>query len=254
VSGKVYLVGAGPGDPDLITVKALRLIQQADVILYDRLIPVSLLDEAQENATLIDVGKSPTKHRYSQDEINRLLVSYALLGQQVVRLKGGDPFVFGRGSEEALVCRVAGIPFEVVPGISSVVAVPAYAGIPLTHRNVSSSFTVITGHEDPTKPETSIQYEAIARSGSTLMILMGVKQMPDILARLIAVGMPTDTPAAVIEQGTTPDQRVIEGTVSTLPDLAREASIQPPATIVVGNVVGLREAGVRWFDLMELAY
>ena len=254
MSGKVYLVGAGPGDPDLITVKALRLIQQADVILYDRLIPVSLLDEAQENATLIDVGKSPTKHRFSQDEINRLLVSYALLGQQVVRLKGGDPFVFGRGSEEALVCRDAGIPFEVVPGISSVVAVPAYAGIPLTHRNVSSSFTVITGHEDPTKPETSIQYEAIARSGSTLVILMGVKQMPDILARLIAVGMPADTPAAIIEQGTMPEQRVIEGTVNTLSELALEANIQPPAIIVVGNVVALREAGVRWFDLIEVAY
>jgi uroporphyrinogen III methyltransferase/synthase len=247
-------VGAGPGDPELITVKALRLIQQADVILHDRLIPVSLLDEAPENTTLIDVGKSPTKHRFSQDEINRLMVSYALLGQTVVRLKGGDPFVFGRGSEEALVCREAGIPFEVVPGISSVVAVPAYAGIPLTHRNVSSSFTVITGHEDPTKPETSIQYEAIARSGSTLVILMGVRQMPDILARLIAVGMPSDTPAAIIEQGTTPDQRVVEGTVSTLPQLADEANIQSPATIIVGSVVALREAGVRWFELVEVAF
>jgi uroporphyrin-III C-methyltransferase len=251
MSGKVYLVGAGPGDPDLITVRALRLIQQADVILYDRLIPAALLDEVRPDAERVDVGKQPAKHRFSQDEINDLMVAFALAGKMVVRLKGGDPFVFGRGSEEALACHAAGIPFEVVPGISSALAVPAYAGIPLTHRNVSSGFTVITGHEDPTKPETSIQYDSLARSGHTLVILMGVKQMPDILARLMAAGLAADTPAAVIEQGTTPQQRVIEGTAGTLADLAREAAIQPPALIVVGDVVRLRAAGVDWFRCHE---
>lgn len=249
MNGKVYLVGAGPGDPDLITVKALRLVREADVILYDRLIPESLLGEARDGAELIDVGKTPTKHRFSQDEINRLLLEHSTQGRVVVRLKGGDPFIFGRGGEEALVCHEAGIPFEVVPGVSSAFAVPAYAGIPLTHRDRSSSFTVITGHEDPTKPETSIPYEVMARSRGTLVILMGVKQMPDIVARLIEAGLPEDTPAAMIENGTMQGQRVIVGTARTLPELAEAADIQPPAITVLGEVVTLREAGVAWFDL-----
>lgn len=246
--GKVYLVGAGPGDPDLITRKGLRLIQSADVIIYDRLIPSELLDEARPDAELIDAGKAPTKHRLSQDDINDTIIAYALLGKTVVRLKGGDPFVFGRGSEEALVCHEAGIAFEVVPGISSSYAVPAYAGIPLTHRHISSSFTVITGHEDPTKPETSIRYEAIAKSASTIVVLMGVKQLPRIADSLIAAGLDVDTPAAIIEWGATPQQRVVEGTLGTLPQLAIDADIQPPATTVIGEVVCLREQGVRWFD------
>lgn len=253
MSGKVYLVGAGPGDPDLITVKGLRLIQQADLILYDRLIPTELLAEARADAELIDVGKAPKKHRRSQDEINDLMVAHALLGKIVLRMKGGDPLVFGRGSEEALMCHAAGVPFEIVPGISSSYAVPAYAGIPLTHRNISSSFTVFTGHEDPHKPETSIHYEALAKSGSTLVILMGVKQMPEIVARLIEAGMAEDTPAAIIEQGTTNAQRVITGTLDTLPRQAVDADIQAPATIVIGDVVTLRDAGVQWFDLPEFA-
>ena len=166
----------------------------------------------------------------------------------VVRLKGGDPLVFGRGSEEALACQQAGVPFEIVPGISSAYAVPAYAGIPLTHRNLSSAFTVITGHEDPTKPETSIHYEAVAAVGGTIVILMGVKQLHTILERLIEAGINQDTPAAIIEWGATPFQRVVEGTVSTLADLAQAAEIHSPATTVIGDVVQLRAAGVQWFD------
>jgi uroporphyrinogen III methyltransferase/synthase len=247
--GKVYLVGAGPGDPDLITRKGLRLIQQADVIIYDRLIPLELLDEARPTAEFANAGKAPTKHRLSQDDINDAIVNHALAGKTVVRLKGGDPFVFGRGGEEALICAQYGIPFEVVPGVSSAFAVPAYAGIPLTHRNVSSSFTILTGHEDPTKPETSIPYETLAQSNGTLVILMGARQLSQIVSRLIDAGLDPDTPAAVIEWGTTPDQRVVEGTARTIPQIAIDADIQPPALTIIGEVVRLREQGVRWFDL-----
>lgn len=242
--GKVYLVGAGPGDPDLITRKGLRLIQEADVIVHDRLIPLELLDEARPEAELIDAGKKPTKHRISQDEINEVVVAHALLGKSVVRLKGGDPFVFGRGSEEAIYCWNAGVPVEIVPGISSSYAVPAYAGVPLTHRDVSRSFTVITGHT-----ADDIEYEALAQLGGTIVILMGVSTLPEILWRLCEAGLYADTPALSIEWGTTPQQRVVEGTVRTLPDLALEANIQPPAITVVGEVVRLRGEGVRWFDL-----
>ena len=247
--GKVYLVGAGPGDPDLITRKGLRLIKTADVIVFDRLIPMELLDEARGDAEFINAGKAPIKHRLSQDIINETLVDRALRGLVVVRLKGGDPLVFGRGSEEALACQQAGVPFEIVPGISSAYAVPAYAGIPLTHRNISSSFTVITGHEDPDKPETSINYAALAASGGTLVILMGVNRMNAILTRLLEAGLEPTTPAAVIEWGATPYQRVVEGTVATLPALAADAEIRSPATTIIGDVVHLRAAGVRWFDL-----
>jgi uroporphyrin-III C-methyltransferase len=224
--GKVYLVGAGPGDPDLITRKALRLLQSADVVIHDRLIPNELLEETKSDAELIDAGKLPTKHRLSQDVINELLVHHALLGKMVVRLKGGDPLVFGRGSEEALVCYEAGIPFEIVPGVSSSYGVPAYAGIPLTHRNVSSAFTVITGHEDPTKPETSINYEALAQLSGTLVILMGVKQLPQITAQLIEGGLDPNTPSAIIEWGTTESQRVVECTIEKLYQHATEADMQ----------------------------
>ncbi len=249
--GTVYLVGAGPGDPDLITRKGLRLIQQADVVIYDRLIPMEILNEARPDAELINVGKAPTKHRYPQSEINHLLVAHALLGKDVVRLKGGDSFVFGRGSEEALACYQAGVPFEVVPGISSSYAVPAYAGIPLTHRNVSSSFTVLTGHEDPTKPETSVNYEAIAQLGGTIVILMGVKQLPAIVERLKQAGLSANTPAASIEWGATPQQRVIEGKLSTIADLAEEQNLCSPAITVIGEVVKLRQEGVQWFDVVR---
>lgn len=248
--GKVYLIGAGPGDPDLITRKGLRHIQTADVLIYDRLIPIELLDEAREDVILIDAGKKPQKHRLSQDVINDTIIAYALKGNKVVRLKGGDPLVFGRGSEEALACHNYGIYFEIVPGISSSYAVPAYAGIPLTHRHVSSSFTVITGHEDPTKPDTSINYEALATIGGTIVILMGVKNLPNITAQLTAHGLASQTPAAIIEWGTIQHQRTYVGTVETIASIAHEHHIQSPAITVIGEVVNLREAGVQWFDLL----
>ncbi len=246
--GKVYLVGAGPGDPDLITVKALRLIRAADVVIYDRLIPHAVLDETRPDAELIDAGKTPTKHRLEQDAINTLIVAKAAVGRLVVRLKGGDPFVFGRGSEEALVCRAAGVPFEVVPGVSSPIAVPAYAGIPVTHRGITSTFTVIAGHEAPGDADSSIDYDALARIGGTLVILMGVQKIRGILTRLCQAGLSGSTPAAAIEWGTTPAQRVLVGTIDTLADLAAEAGIMAPATTIVGEVVRLRLEGVQWFE------
>ncbi|RMG80783.1 MAG: uroporphyrinogen-III C-methyltransferase [Chloroflexi bacterium] len=247
-SGKVYLVGAGPGDADLITVKGLRLLQRADVVIYDRLIPEALLTEVRADAELIYAGKEPTRHRLSQDKINELLITHALAGKMVVRLKGGDPFVFGRGGEEALVCYAAGVPFEIVPGVSSVFAVPAYAGIPLTHRHISCSFTVIAGHEAPNKALSQVQYEAIAQMGGTLVILMGVKNLQSIVKRLIQAGLNPETPAAIIEWGTTAQQRVITAEVHELPHQAQLANIQPPATTIIGEVVTLRDEGMRWFD------
>ena len=186
--GKVYLVGAGPGDPDLITRKGLRLLRRADAVIFDRLIPFELLDETRSDAELINAGKEPTRHRLAQEDINALIIDRALRGKIVVRLKGGDPLIFGRGAEEALVCREHGIPFEIVPGVSSAYSVPAYAGIPLTHRRVSSSFTVITGHEDPTKGESSIDYRALANIGGTIVIMMGVRRLPEITAELLRHG------------------------------------------------------------------
>jgi uroporphyrin-III C-methyltransferase len=240
-AGTVYLVGAGPGDPDLITRKGLRLIQEADVIVFDRLIPFELLDEARPDAELINAGKEPKKQRRSQDDINTILVDRALAGKSVLRLKGGDPFVFGRGSEEALACLAVGVPFEVIPGVSSAIAVPAYAGIPLTHRELSRSFTVLTGHD-----ADGINYEALAQLGGTIVILMGVASLRQICQGLIGAGLAAHCPAAVVEWGTVASQRVIEATVATLPDLA--ADIQSPAITIIGDVVNLRGEGVRWFD------
>jgi len=245
MTGTVYLIGAGPGDPNLITVKGLRLIQSADVIIYDRLIPRELLGEARVGAELINAGKAPTKHRLSQDEINHTIVQKALQGKVVVRLKGGDPLVFGRGSEEAIICTEYGIPFEIVPGISSSYAVPAYAGIPLTHREMSRSFTVITAHTSE-----DINYEGLVKVGGTLIVLMGVKSLPTIAKNLIDAGLSPYTPAASIEWGTTKNQRVIEANLIDLPQLAIEANLQPPATTIIGDVVKLRQQGVRWFDLL----
>ncbi|PJF23398.1 MAG: uroporphyrinogen-III C-methyltransferase [Phototrophicales bacterium] len=234
----VYLVGAGPGDPDLITRKGLRLIQQADVIIYDRLIPIQLLNEARPDAQKIDAGKAPAKHRLSQDEINQTIIHHARDGKTVVRLKGGDPFVFGRGGEEALACYAAGIPFEVVPGITSAIAVPAYAGIPVTHRQVSKGFVVITGHE-PT-----LNYHALIQTQCTLVILMGVKQLKTILSELCRAGLSNQTPAAIIQQGTMPEQHVTVGTIESLSYITQD--IQPPAITIIGDVVKLREQGVNW--------
>ena len=248
--GKVYLVGAGPGDPDLITRKGLRLLQRADVVIYDRLIPPQLLEETRPDAELINAGKQPTRHRLAQADINALIIDRALKGNEVVRLKGGDPLVFGRGGEEALACRDYGILFEIVPGVSSAFAVPAYAGIPLTQRHVSSAFTVITGHEAPGKQDSDINYAALAKLGGAIVVLMGVKQLPMITAQLIEHGMPRDMPAAVIEWGATPRQRTYVGTVATIAPVARDREIRPPAITVIGEVVRLREAGLAWYDLL----
>ena len=249
-NGIVYLVGAGPGDPDLISVKGLRLLRRADVVVYDRLIPCELLSETQPETELIDAGKQPTRHRLAQADINAILIDRARAGNTVLRLKGGDPLIFGRGGEEALACREQGIRFEIVPGISSAFAVPAYAGIPLTHRHVSSSFTVITGHEDPAKPESSVNYKALANLGGTIVIMMGVNRLGDITRQLLSHGMAGEIPAAIIEWGATPRQRTRVGSLDTIAGIALEADIQPPAITVVGAVVGLRGAGVAWFDLL----
>lgn len=250
--GKVYLVGAGPGDPDLITRKGLRLIQSADVILYDRLIPPTLLDEAPYDAELIDVGKRPKQPRLSQDEINQVLIDRARAGKSVVRLKGGDPLVFGRGSEEAIACALAGVPFEIVPGISSSYAVPAYAGIPLTHREISRSFTVMTGHENPEETDSDAYYAGLVKVGGTLVILMGVYYLPQILGKLLAAGLAPETPAAIIEWGTTPAQRVVEATAATLAQAAAAHEIQSPAISVLGEVVKFRAMGMDWFTLPQV--
>jgi uroporphyrin-III C-methyltransferase len=250
--GRVYLVGAGPGDPDLITVRALDLLRRAEVIIYDNLVNPVLIEESKPGAKIIYAGKRAGSHSISQEGINSLLVQFGQAGRQVVRLKGGDPFVFGRGGEEAEALAAAGIPFEIVPGISSAVAVPAYAGIPLTHRDFASSFTVLTGHEKAgATTETGrepLPWEALVKLGGTLVFLMGVGQLPDMVTNLIAAGKPADTPAALIEWGTTPQQKTVTGPLSGIVELAARAGIKPPAVTVIGPVVSLREK-LRWFDL-----
>ncbi len=240
VSGAVYLVGAGPGDPDLLTVRGLRCLQRADVVVYDRLLDPRLLEEAPRRARRIYAGKSPGRHALRQEEINALLVRHARAGRTVVRLKGGDPFVFGRGGEEALACIAAGIPWEVVPGVTSAVAVPARAGIPLTHRGVAASFAVATGHAAG-DDEDGHDWAALARV-DTLVFLMGAGHLAEIAALLVAHGRPPHTPAAAIERGTLPGERVLEGTLATLPELAAREGLASPATLVVGEVVRLRQS------------
>jgi uroporphyrin-III C-methyltransferase len=249
--GTVYLVGAGPGDPGLITVKGLTLLRYADVIIHDRLIPHELLADVRVDAEIIDAGKAQHDHRIPQPQINALLVEKALAGKMVVRLKGGDPFVFGRGGEEALACYNAGVPFEIVPGVSSAIAVPAYAGIPVTQRDMASGFTVFTGHENPTKPQNTIDYPALASAAriGTLVLLMGVTYLPQIIEELLAAGLDGNLPAVCIESGTMTNQRVIEGTVKTIVGLAQAANVQSPALFVIGEVVNLRSAGLDWFPL-----
>lgn len=251
MNGKVWLVGAGPGDPDLITRKGLRLIRGADVIVFDRLIPPELLDEARSEATFINVGKAPARQRLSQARINETLIAHARRGAQVVRLKGGDPFLFGRGGEEALACHAAGVPFEVVPGISSALAAPACAGIPLTQRLISSGVNIITGHALLHEGPARIDYDALVQTGGTLVILMGVHNLAALLQRLLGGGLNPETPAAAIEWGSVAEQRVIEATAATLALEAATADLRPPATIVIGEVVRLRGQGLRWFDLPQ---
>ncbi len=245
--GKVYLVGAGPGDPGLITVAGLQRLKEADVIVYDRLVAPALLDEASAEAERIFVGKVAGES-HDQEAINRLLVEKAREGKRVVRLKGGDPFVFGRGGEEAEALREAGVPFEVVPGVTSAVAVPAYAGIPVTHRGLASTFAVITGHEDPEKPGDRASIgPKLATAVDTLVFLMGTKTLPEIVEKLVANGRAAETPVAVIRWGTTPEQRTVVGTLADIVERVREAGLTPPAITVVGEVVRLREK-LSWFE------
>jgi uroporphyrinogen III methyltransferase/synthase len=244
--GIVYLVGAGPGDPGLITVRGADCLRQADVVIHDRLANAALLAYADRARLIIDVGKQPDHHPVPQDQINALLIEHARAGQIVVRLKGGDPFVFGRGGEEALALTEAGLPFEIVPGVTSAIAAAAYAGIPVTHRDLACSVTFITGHRADGCGETEINTIQRACGADTLVFLMGVHNLGRIVEELIACGKSPDLPVAVVSRGTQPDQVVVIGTLSNIAD--RAADIQPPAVIVVGEVVNLHKS-LSWFDV-----
>lgn len=244
-NGKVYLIGAGPGDTGLITMKGIEALKEADVVVYDHLASASLLNETKDAAEWIDAGKFAGNHRMKQSEIEQLLIEKAMAGHVVARLKGGDPFIFGRGGEEALALTAAGIEYEVIPGVSSAYSAPAYAGIPITHRGKASSFHVITGHEDPAKGESSLDYDILAREEGTLVFLMGLSRLRQISDQLIEKGKDARTPAAVIASGTTARQRCVTADLSRIAETAEEASIQPPAILVVGDVVNLKEA-VDW--------
>ena len=252
MKGKAYLVGAGPGRADLITVRGLHLLRQAEVLLYDRLVARELLDEVPALAERIFVGKGPEHHVKTQVEIMALLLNRVRAGKQVVRLKGGDPFVFGRGGEEALALKQAGLPFEVVPGITSAVAVPAYAGIPVTHRHLSTAFAVVTGHEAPNKAEnttdwiTTTDWAALSRL-PTLIVLMAVRRIASIVDALLAAGKSANTPAAAISWGTTDRQQVARGTLSTLPAVIAVSGLPTPAIVVIGEVAALADE-LNWFE------
>jgi uroporphyrin-III C-methyltransferase / precorrin-2 dehydrogenase / sirohydrochlorin ferrochelatase len=239
--GSVALVGGGPGDAGLITVLGRRLLAEADVVVVDKLAPRSLLAELDPAVEIVDAGKAPHAHNLTQAEINNLIVDRALAGQRVVRLKGGDPFVFGRGGEEALACVRAGVPFRVVPGVTSAVAVPAYAGIPVTHRGVTQDFAVVSAHLDPSHPGATVDWEALARGPGTLVLLMGVAHLEEISAELIKRGRDAATPVAVIRDGTMPSQDVLTSTLGQVAADADRAGVRPPAVVVIGEVVRLRE-------------
>ena len=244
--GKVYIVGAGPGDVDLITVKGLRCIQEADVILYDRLINNELLDYAKPGAKLIFCGKLPNRHAMIQENINLSLVQHASQGKVVTRLKGGDPFVFGRGAEEAEVLAEHAIPFEIIPGITSGIAAPAYAGIPVTHRELGSSFAIVTGHMREGKDD-SIQWDSLAKGIDTLAIYMGVGNLPYITEQLLKHGKPATTPVALVHMGTYEQQRTVTGTLETIVDIAQQQHVKNPSIILVGEVVRMREK-IAWYE------
>ena len=250
--GFVSLVGAGPGDPELITVKGLRRLRAADVVLYDALIAPELLGECRPDAETIDVGKRTGGPARPQAWINRLLVERAGRGERVVRLKGGDPFVFGRGGEEAEALVAAGLDWEVVPGVSSAIAAPAYAGIPLTHRQHAASFAVITGHEPAERADSRLRWEALARGIDTLVFLMGVGRLGEICAQLQAHGRPATTPAAVVHWGSTAMQQTVVATLDTIAAAVAQRQLGPPALLVVGEVVGL-QATLAWFSPAALA-
>lgn len=246
-SPKVYLIGAGPGDPKLITIRGVEALARADVVVYDRLVHPAILRHARHDAEMIYVGKASSQHTMRQEDINRLLVEKAKEGKVVARLKGGDPFVFGRGGEEAEELVSEGIPFEVIPGITSAIAVPAYAGIPVTHRKLCSALGIITGHEDPSKTESSIHWDKISTGNDTLVFLMGVENLPNIVSQLVKHGRPKETPVALIRWGTRAEQETLVGKLETIVKQVQETGFKSPAVTVVGDVVSLRER-LRWFD------
>ena len=249
--GKVYLVGAGPGDPGLITTKGVRCLEQAQVVLYDRLLDPSLLDLAPESARRVFVGKERDRQAMSQSQINQFLVDEGKAGNVVVRLKGGDPFVFGRGGEEALALAKNRVSFEVVPGVTSAVAAPAYAGIPLTHRGAASCFTVVSGSEDPSKPNSSVNWKALARTGGTLVVLMGWQPLQSIFDTLVKEDMSPHTPVALVQWGTWPQQATVTGTLENAVALGKTAGLRPPVAAVIGPVADLRKE-LSWFDQRPL--
>ena len=249
--GVVFLVGAGPGDPGLMTRRSLELIASADAILYDRLIPAGALDGARDGAELLYVGKQPGVAAVAQEEIDARLVELARSGKRVVRLKGGDPFMFGRGGEEAEALARSGVTFEVVPGVTAGIAAPAYAGIPVTHRDLASAVAFVTGHEDPAKQDSPLDWDALARFPGTLVLYMGVRGLPLLSGRLIAAGRDPAEPAAVVERGTHPDQRTVEGTLSDIAELAAAAGVRPPAITVIGRVTELHDA-IAWLERRPL--
>lgn len=240
MTGKVYLIGAGPGDPGLITLKGLEVLQKADVIVYDHLASETLLNAAGPEAEWLDAGKFAGNHHMKQDEIENVMIDRAKQGKMVARLKGGDPFIFGRGGEEALALSAAGVPFEVVPGVSSSYGAAAYAGIPVTHRKVASSFHVITGHEDPTKGNSVLDYATLAKEEGTLVFLMGLSHIDTICRMLIENGKNPFTPAAVIASGTTSRQRCVTAALQDIAECTKQEGIRPPAILMVGDVVSLQ--------------
>lgn len=248
----IYLVGSGPGDPGLFTVKGVECMKRADAVVYDRLAPEALLAHARKDTEKVYVGKKPGEPTMPQEEINTLLIELGRAGKTVVRLKGGDPYVFGRGGEEAQALARVGLPFEVVPGVTSGIAALAYAGIPVTHRGVSTSVAFITGHEDPTKNESDVDWTHLANGAETLVLYMGVGRLAEISAELIAAGRGPRTPVACVRWGTLPEQRTVTGALEDIADKVTEANLKPPAITVIGDVVSLREEGLDWFEKKPL--
>lgn len=241
LSGKVYLVGAGPGDPGLATIRAMDVLKKVDVVIYDHLVGKGILETVPASVERIDAGKSGPRHKLTQDEINELMAERALAGKTVARLKGGDPYLFGRGGEEAEFLVKRGVKVEVVPGVTSALAVPAVAGIPVTHRDFASAVTIVTGHDSPTKKGGLVDWASLARLDSTIIVLMGMKNLRAIADRLMSEGKPATTPVAIIEKGTWSDQAVTIGDLKTISEKARKAGAKAPGIIVIGDVVRLRD-------------
>lgn len=247
MKGRVFICGAGPGDPGLATVRAMQLVKSCDVILYDRLVSREIVDQIPEGTEKVYVGRSVGDPATHQERTNQLMVKHAKQGKQVLRLKGGDPFIFGRGAEEAEYLRKHGIGFEIVPGITSAIASPAYAGIPLTHRRFSSSVAIVTGHEGAEKDELAVKWDKLAGSVDTIVVMMGIGQLEQIARDLVKAGMKRNTKVAIIQSGTTEKQRVVKGTLGTIVRIAETANVGPPAVIVIGSVAALNK-DLSWFN------